>query len=426
MNIKKKYNDFINIIDESKNKIIIKKEIINTHDPRKIEERYGELARTTIGRNLDQRQNAQNAQIHNNPIISEEKKINDVPNKLINNTLNNGKKPLTVINIDEQKLNNKLINIINSNDIEPNIEELIDKECNCYTSTSGDITENVTNIIKQEITIFDDNLSVSQLEEKQTNNMELVHHSIPPNSTQELIDLNKSEDLKENKEINGELINDELIDDELMDDEFMDEFDMIINNNIEIIQKEDLNTMNKQINNLEDMFNKEILKKINTNDSKLKKNNNIFKGDILKKISLDIEEKIFIESTRGFNIKENVFKIRMDKLKEKIKIFESPILFTIGYIYRDFNNPKSFLNEDINSYWLDINKKDGSMTESYLNPHNKLLQACLKNLATNNKFKKKINDENIRAFKKTVQINNNNFIIDIIFYVKNKINNTII
>ena len=203
---------------------------------------------------------------------------------------------------------------------------------------------------------------------------------------------------------------------------------MIINNDLEILEKEDLNTINKQMNNLELMFNKVIEQKLNTNlkkeNTNLNKVNDITKGDILKKICLDIEDKIFIESTRGFNIKENVFKIRMDKLKEKLENYDSPLLYTIGYIFRDFNNSKSFINEDINTFWLDIHKKNNKIIENYLEPHSRILHACLKNLATNTKFKKKINDEIIRAFKKSVQINNTDLIIDIVFYVKNKINNT--
>jgi hypothetical protein len=87
-------------------------------------------------------------------------------------------------------------------------------------------------------------------------------------------------------------------------------------------------------------------------------------------------------------------------------------------------NIKSFINQDINTYWLNISKNDSIINQKYLDPNNKLLKACLKNLSNNNKFKKKINDEIIRAFKKTVQINGTDLIIDIIFYVKNKINNT--
>ena len=199
---------------------------------------------------------------------------------------------------------------------------------------------------------------------------------------------------------------------------------MIFDNRFDILVNNDLNTMNKQMNNLEAMFNKIVEKKVNNNNEKNDKKNDLFKGDILKNLCLDIEEKIFLESTKGFNINENVFIIRMDKLKEKLKIYNVPIFYTIGYIYRDHNNTKAFENEDINQFWLDINKKDGKIYENYLKPKSKLLQACLKNLANNNKFKKKINDENIRAFKKTIQINKNELIIDMIFYVKYKINNT--
>ncbi len=200
---------------------------------------------------------------------------------------------------------------------------------------------------------------------------------------------------------------------------------MIINNNFNTIEKEDLNTMNKQMNNLELIFNKVVENKASNNKLIKKiKNDDILKGDILKNLCSDIEEKIFLESTRGFNIKDNVFKIRFDKLKQKLSEYKIPIFYSIGYIYRDFNNPKSFLEKDINIYWLDFCKKDGIITTNYLKPQSRMLQACLKNLSNNNKFKKKINGENIRAFKKSVQINNSQQIIDLIFYVKYKINNT--
>jgi hypothetical protein len=216
---------------------------------------------------------------------------------------------------------------------------------------------------------------------------------------------------------------------EIEDDSVFNEFNMILNNDIEILEENDLNTINKQLNNLEEMFNKVMIKKINNQDNddnidnnNLIKKNNLNKGNFLKNLCLDIEEKIFIEATRGFNIKENVFKLRMDKLKEKFQNYNAPII--IGYIYRDFNNPKSFINEDIDTFWLNIVKKDNVITEKYLESNNKLLKACLKNFSISTKFKKKINDEIIRAFKKTVQIYNTDFIIDIIFYVKNNIDNT--
>jgi hypothetical protein len=103
------------------------------------------------------------------------------------------------------------------------------------------------------------------------------------------------------------------------------------------------------------------------------------------------------------------------------------------------------MNSDINTYWLNVYKTSDIITEKYLDPNSKLLQSCLKNLANNNKFKKKINNEIIRAFKKTIEINNivpvsaqsthlienqnmqrnySSIIIDIIFYTKNIIINT--
>lgn len=346
MELKKKYNDFINIIDEQPNTTLIKKEIINNK----------KLESSLLS-----------------PTIKNDSNFEILPKSTVNNQTTNS--------------------------------DIINKDCNCYTSTSDSddfINENIVNN------------KIYNFQNSSFNNENIIEkdneHVIENNN---IIKKDNEHGIENDKNIIEESENS------------INEFDMIFDNRFNILENNDLNTMNKQMNNLEAIFNKIVEKKTkDDNNDKNKKNNNLLKGDILKNLCLDIEEKIFLESTRGYNIKENIFKIRIDKLKEKLQNYDVPIFYTIGYIYRDFNNSKSFINENINELWLDINKKDGKIHENYLKPRSKFLQACLKNLANNDKFKKKINDENIRAFKKTIQIDKNELIIDIVFYVKYKINNT--
>ena len=144
----------------------------------------------------------------------------------------------------------------------------------------------------------------------------------------------------------------------------------------------------------------------------------------LKNICTDIEEKVFIESTRGFNIKEDVYILRMDKLQENLMKYKyRGNEYSIGYLYRNYNNSKSYINKELDKYWLNTYNDNGKLVEKELESKNKLLKSCLKNFSDSNKFKKKINDNIFRAFKKTVQIYKNELLIDIIFYVKYKINN---
>jgi len=382
MNIKKKYNDFINIIDNN-NKIILKKEVVNTK----------KILIDTLNENMTLNQlinnNIENKITNKNKLecicFTSNSNTNENNNTYENNTNNNE----SGTNKNDNNTNN------NENDTNTNNNE------NDINTNNNEKNDN-----DNEKDIIDINFDDKSIK----NNNIIIENDIINNINIE----NDIDNIENNSEIKTE-------------NKIADEFYMLFNNDIKIFEEEDLNSTYRQINNLEKMYNKIISKKIE-GENILEKNNknnkkNKIKGNLLKIICFDLEEIVFVESTRGFNIKENIFKIRMDKLKEKFGLYDiKDKNITIGYIYRNFNNPKSFINTDMNTHWLNISKIDNKISEVELRPKSKLLQSCLKNLATNNKFKKKINDEIIRAFKKTVEINNN-LIIDIIFYTKNKIIN---
>jgi len=451
MSIKKKYNDFINIIDEN---------IANLKD----------LNTNKVWSNTLNFENS----FSNNQIVKESTNIHS---------------PLISTVIEKINGIQSIDQIIAAQDTAKT-----NKKCICDTSSSDDFNNNIENIIKNDTTIFTDKNSQKSLSDsiknytldnnttgtssrisKELERIPEISSQSPPKldelretqnsyqperrqildnsmSTQRVFD--NSYDYITNQKVSNYIrpIDQSIAEESFQKSEEINEFDILINYNHKI--EDDMNTINNQLDNLENLFNKTIMKKNNENNQNNQNNqnnninykkNNLFKGDILKHICSDIEEKIFLESTRGFNLRENIFKLRIDKLKENLKNYNPSSTITVGYIYRDFNNIKSYMNSDINTYWLNVYKTSDIITEKYLDPNSKLLQSCLKNLANNNKFKKKINNEIIRAFKKTIEINNivpvstqsthlienqnmqrnySSIIIDIIFYTKNIINNT--
>lgn len=142
---------------------------------------------------------------------------------------------------------------------------------------------------------------------------------------------------------------------------------------------------------------------------------------IFKKINGFIEY-LFTESTRGWNYEHNIYILNFDKLKENLKkiIFNKNENLKIGYIYRDYSDPKIFLETDFSKKWIgyNINSTNKEIEFIEYSIKNKILFYCFKNLLKTTKFKKKIGNIKYKFIKKTIQVyGNKNLIIDIIFYI---------
>lgn len=209
------------------------------------------------------------------------------------------------------------------------------------------------------------------------------------------------------------------------------------------------NTLNKKIigknksseikDKLENIYNKTIIKKLQPNNKQINKlsgynitnyinpmeqidNKNIDSN--IKNLSLMVEY-VFNESIRGWNQEHNLYIIQFDKLKENFeKIIFNPDMSNdvkFGVIYRDFNEPKTYLNKDFTKYWVGYNIKPsslGKLQQTKYSIKDKILFYCLKNLAKSNKFKKKISKWNYKFIKKTIQVySHKNLLIDIILVV---------
>ncbi len=212
-----------------------------------------------------------------------------------------------------------------------------------------------------------------------------------------------------------------------LDSEFKELFKKKIN------PRPEPNSKEKQMNKLNKLFEKTIEKTLKSKTNKSKKDMDKKKSinlsilnpdDLLKKIATDMENSLFLGSTKGFDIKNDIYKLRFDKLKinlSKFDMLEMPNL-EIGYLYRNYNNPKVYKSTDMESFWLEtIKKMSGTIKESEIESNNKFLLACLKNFAVSNKFKKKIGSHMYRAFKKTIQVYGSDLIIDVIFFIKYKL-----
>ena len=344
------------------------------------------------------------------------------------------------MNIKIKEKYNNFINIIDSNaeindnnnttmqinnTINGHITNLTEeKKCICNTSSSE--------LLDSEINDSENN-DIELLSEKPKNSLKEENFMIKDNSLENnmeyIDDDNESEDIIHNIEFN-ENNND-------YEERNNSEFNKLFEEEINITNKLELTSKERQIDNLEKLYNDIIIKKMKKNKTKYdekkqeneenQENQEKSEKDInekLKNLCSDIEEKVFIESTRGFNIKEDIYILRMDKLQENLMKYNyRGNDYSIGYLYRNYNNSKSYINKDLDKYWLNTYNDNGKLVEKELESKNKLLKSCLKNFSDSNKFKKKINDNIFRAFKKTVQIYKNELIIDIIFYVKYKINN---
>jgi hypothetical protein len=178
------------------------------------------------------------------------------------------------------------------------------------------------------------------------------------------------------------------------------------------INKENLNE-EEQKEKLESLYEKEIY---NENSSKNKNNKKKQSKDELKKICKDFEEKCIMDSTRDFNVREDMYYINMDILKKNISNFNTkiPENYECCVLYRNYKDPKITLNPDKNIGWMEISKTG----EKYMISKNKILSASLRLFEKTNKFRKTINDIKVRAFKLTFLVYKTNIKMDILALIK--------
>ena len=213
----------------------------------------------------------------------------------------------------------------------------------------------------------------------------------------------------------------------------------LINDNPMISKKIIKNESSEIKGKLENIYNKVIKKNnISTKPSGYKIsdyidiNNMINEKNIditIKKLSILIEY-AYNESTRGWNYEQNLYILSIEKLKENFEKIIFPNeqcanLIKMGFIYRDYNENKVYLEKDFTKYWIGFNVDSKNLNKNSLIKYtirDKVLFYCLKNLTKLNKFKKKISKINYKFIKKTIQIQGNkNLIMDIILFIGIKI-----
>ncbi len=329
--------------------------------------------------------NKKNNQILKNNISSDES--NEIKSGKSNNSAKSAK---SIKSAQVKKFNKKIISDFSKNDLFKEDKKL---------EPESDLKIKTTN-------------KLDSIFEKNINNKE-------PSESASLINTDK--DSKNSKE---KIWVENKKDTDSVDSEFKELFKKKINPQPEPNSKE------KQMNKLNKLFERTIEKtlKSKTKDSKKDKKqpdlSALNPDDLLKKVSTDMENLLFLDSTKGFDIKNDIYKLRFDKLKANLTKFNVPQMpnLELGYLYRNYNNPKVYNTDDMVSFWIETVKKfNGSIKENELESNNKFLLACLKNFAISNKFKKKIGSHMYRAFKKTIQVYGSDLIIDVIFFIKYKL-----
>jgi hypothetical protein len=174
---------------------------------------------------------------------------------------------------------------------------------------------------------------------------------------------------------------------------------------------------------LELLYNKKISENEKTNSKTNNKTNKKHKTkyrDELKKICKQFEEKCVMESTRGFNVKDDLYYINMDILTKNTIDFNKNLKSNYECIifYRSYKDNKVILNPNKNIGWLEISKKG----EQNINSKNKYLSTSLRLFETTDKYRKTINGEKVRAFKNIFYVYKTNIKLDIIVITK-EINN---
>ena len=210
-----------------------------------------------------------------------------------------------------------------------------------------------------------------------------------------------------------------------------------INDNLTKIKKIKNNESSEIKDKLENIYNKIIIKNQTINKTHGYKISEYLDLDkletkktidyVIKKIS-ELVEHVFNESIRGWNYEHNLYILQLDKLKENFeKVIFTGIsesyknLIKIGFIYRNFNDPKVYLDKDFSKHWVgfDISSNNPKkMVQTIYQIKNKILFYCLKNLTKSKKFKKKISKTTYKFIKKTVQIyGNKDLIVDVILFL---------
>lgn len=176
-----------------------------------------------------------------------------------------------------------------------------------------------------------------------------------------------------------------------------------IKNNKENQNEED------QKEKLEELYEKEVYKENSSTNKNIKKKQ---PTDELKKICRDFEEHCIIDSTRDFNVKEDMYYINMDILKKNIVNFNTGISdnYECCVFYRNYKDPRVISNPNKNIGWMEISKTG----EKYMTSKNKILSSSLRLFEKTNKFRKTINDIKVRAFKLTFLVYKTNIKIDIL------------
>jgi hypothetical protein len=311
--------------------------------------------------------------------------------------------------------------LINLDNVLVNQQNINDEDCPCNIS-SGYLSTSVLNE-KEKKNLNNSNTStISKNYESDSNNFKsnYIKNNIK-NVENNLSLLDDDFEIKISKTEVSNQIN-------IEQSEFKNMFDKFLNKNSEEYKNDDVLIKD----NLEQIYNEILIKKKKKNNILNKITNNYDLStyleniksldEMIKKISIFTEKNIFEESTKGWNFSYNIYIVDFIKLSENLKkiIFPTKSNIKIGFLYRDYLNPKVKKEENFSKFWTGCENSDEYNTIKKINydTNNKILYYSFKNLSNFSKFKKKIGKTYYKFFKKTIQIlNYKDLIIDLIFYV---------
>ncbi len=391
--------------------------------------------------NYNQNLNTNEKCICNTSSISESESNQESSSKseskhILNKNNKNNKKKSCVI--DETKTlvqrNNKIIKSKNKNfEVKSKSDSLIstDVEVNLKNNKGSEKSSDSVSLVSVSKKSEKSEKSIKSLKKKEepSQNLKINEdtklHKI--NQNIKIESASENSDVLSNKKIDSDSSNEKIWIENKKDHDSVDsEFKELFREKIRT--KPELDSKEKQMKKLNKLFEKTVetinTKTKNKEKEKKKEIQKMTSDELVKFLSSELESNIFLNSTKGFNVKEDIYKVRFDKLKTNLIKFTLPdsMFCEIGYLFRNFNNPKVYSSTNINSHWLETTKKyNGTIVETELEPDNRFLTACMKNFLQSNKFKKKIGSFLFRAFKKTIQIYETNLIVDIIFFIKYKI-----
>ena len=354
--LKPKYSNFIKIIENYEN---IEKNII-----------------------LDSNNSSNSNEPNISNISSHEDKINIIVKKDINNSINS---------------NDNKYQMLKTQQIFKKLHSLISKHTkyneNNYIN-SINISNNVDVSDKQQINVCDKNNNANN-EKKQNNSYSDAGNYIKKKKK------TKKKHIKKNKVVQDEEYQKQKL--ELLYEKKINQAD----NNYSY----DSNNSNNSNKNLQN-------KSKNTSNEKNNKRSQ-YKDD-LKKTCKQFEEKCLMESTRGFNVKDELYYINMDLLSKNIAQFNSTISanYESFVFYRSYKDQRIVLNSDKKIGWMEITKKG----EHNISSINKYLSSSLRLFESASKFRKNINGTKVRAFKSTFYVYKTNIKIDIMAITKEVFN----